>query len=501
MRSADPPILVPLLAGLAAGCYLSHAEFSERDAAADDAGSDRTSVADAPADLPAEAPEAAADDAGLDVPDAVVHCLYEPFGERMVGVLGRATQAPRLFPSGSDVAAVMFHSGGEMWEHSFVGLTTVTADLTSNTPPVRIGEESHGWGEVAFAGDTFGLCWHADPGYVDATYFRRHALDGAPVTTWRPFDPDGEACLGLVHGGGRFAAAWRHWNRDVEPATLAARIGVFDDDGDFVAAPVDLGAGEYPGRTPHLSWDGSRFLVAFPDEAAGGLGVWRLDTAGVLSRLATVPAPGAVHGELSPAGDRVAVVWLAGGADREHRGLFFQVLDAAFVPLGGVFVVEEAGAGATQPELVRVPDGWVLLWHRGFYPDEQVAMFLHLDSDGRPLEPRQTMFVGVNSGYGGPVGLERHGNVYVGLSRYPEGAALEQVYLLRYDCAAGETDVCAAQDARLPAVCDDGSRLGWAWNGSACVEFIGCERDCVGEDCDELARTEWDCLSDRQTCP
>lgn len=72
---------------------------------------------------------------------------------------------------------------------------------------------------------------------------------------------------------------------------------------------------------------------------------------------------------------------------------------------------------------------------------------------------------------------------------------------MRYDCVAGARDVCAPQDAWLPAVCDDGRSLGWAWNGAACVELVACEGDCVGADCDALARSEWDCLSDRQSCP
>jgi hypothetical protein len=486
------------LAGLTTGCFQSYAERS-----ASDAGSDPGAGADAAPDVPAEVlpdtPDDVPDDAPLEVPDVVVRCLYEPAGERFVGVPGHGTSAPRLFPAGSDVGVVMFHSGGEMWEHSYVGMTTVAADLSSNTPALRIGEESHGWGEVAPAGDTFGLCWHADPAYASSTYFRRHALDGTLVTTWSPFDPDGEACLGLLHGDGRFAVAWRHWNHDVEPATLASRVGVLDDAGNLVVAPVDLSVGEYPGRTPHFSWDGSQFLVTLADE--GGIGVWRLSTSGVLSVGATVRAPGALHAELSWGGDRAAVVWLAGGDDREHRGLHLQVLDVAFAPLGDEFVVEPDGAGAAQPELVRVPDGWLLLWHRGFYPDEQVAMLLHLDPLGRPLEPRRLLHLGVNSGYGGPVGLERHGDVFVALSRYPEGSGLEQVHLQRWDCVTGELDVCAPQDAWLPLRCDDGLSLGWAWDGSACVELVGCSDDCVGADCGRLAHTQWDCLSDRQYCP
>ncbi len=494
MRPANPLLLVLCLAGPGTGCFLSYAERAESDASPD-AGADRGSGTDAAPDVPADAPP----DAPADVPEAVVRCLYEPFGERFVGSADHETDAPRLFPSGADVGVVMFHSGGSMWEHSYVGMTTVAGDLSSHTPALRIGEESHGWGEVAFAGDTFGLCWHADPRFESSTYFRRHALDGTPVTTWSPFDPDGEACLGLLHGDDRFAVAWRHWNRDTDPATLASRVGVLDASGNLVATPVDLGVGEYPGRTPTFTWDGSRILVTFPAE--GGLGVWRLGTDGALAPATTVRAPGAVHGELSWDGDRAAAVWLAGGEDRRHRGLFLRVLDAGLAPLGDELVVEPDGAGAAQPELVRVPDGWVLLWHRGYHPDEQVAMFLHLDRLGRPLEPRRTLFVGVNSGYGGPVGLERHGDVYVGLSRYPDGAWLEQVHLLRFDCTPGERDVCAPQDAATPVICDDGRSLGWAWNGRACVELLACDTDCVGADCTRLARSEWDCLSDRQWCP
>jgi hypothetical protein len=128
-------------------------------------------------------------------------------------------------------------------------------------------------------------------------------------------------------------------------------------------------------------------------------------------------------------------------------------------------------------------------------------MMLHLDPEGLPREPRRVLHVGTNSGYGGPSLAAADDQLFIGLSRYPDDRTMEHVFLLRYGCVPGELDVCAAQDASLPAVCDDEDWRRWVWTGVECLELHGCEGDCVGADCDRLARTAWDCAADRQFCP
>jgi hypothetical protein len=483
------------------GCWLSYAEQSGEDAGRDvvpDRGDSPLDVADAPHDLPDAPADAPTDEAEAETIDAVAACLYEPVGgELRVGEGDLSTDAPRIFWTGSELAVTMFASSGGGYGHSYVGISSVPADLSSHTPLRSIGEESHGWGEVAPTGDGFGLCWHADPGYDSATYFRRHAMDGTPVTTWSPFDPDGEACLALVHAGGRFAVAWRHWNVEGEESFIDSRVGVLDGSGTLVATPIDLGIRqEYPGRTPLLAANGPEFLVGWP--ASDGVELHRLTADGAPTLLGTLPATGAVNGKLAVADDRLALAWLSG--ERDHRGLRFQVFGTDLRPREEPLWIEEDGAGASNADVVPVPDGWVLLWHRGSYPDEQVAMVLHLDPDGLPREPRRTLYVGVNSGYGGPSGAAVDDELFVGLSHYPDGSGLEQVFVRRFDCVPGERDVCAAQDADIPVRCADELALGWKWDGSQCLELRGCETDCVGADCDRLARSRWDCLSDRQLC-
>jgi hypothetical protein len=487
-----------LVAGLSpAGCYLSYAERGGADATGD-AGADREERApDVPAEVPLDVSGDDAEDEGETI-DVTAACRYEPLGALQIGEGDFETEAPHVFWTGSDVAVTMFATGGSMVEHIHIAMSNVAPDLSSHTALRTIGEESHGWGEVARAEDSFGLCWNADPGYDGATYFRRHALDGTAVTTWSPVDPDGEACLALAYGGGRFAATWRHARIEGEAYSIDTRVAVLDVSGALVAEPVDLAvAQDYPGVTPMLAWTGEDFLVLRPADDA--LEVSRLSTSGVLSPAGRIRAPGAVYGAMAFAGGRFAVAWQAG--ERGERGLRFQVFGAGLAPAGDELVVEEDGAGAAGPDVAAVADGWVLAWTRGGYPEEQVAMLLHVDPDGLPREPRRVLHVGTNSGYGGPSLAPASDQLFIGLSRYPESRAMEQVFLLRYGCVPGAPDVCAAQDASLPARCTDEISLGWMWTGTGCLELLGCEGDCIGADCDRLAHTAWDCASDRQFCP
>jgi hypothetical protein len=149
--------------------------------------------------------------------------LCEPAGS--IQITGEQSQhnASQLFWNGSEVGVVLMDGGGD-WVHIFVGLVNVAPDLSSHGEEVLIGEESHGWGEPAWTGEALGLCWHGDPGMVGRTAFRLLDRDGGQIGPRVDIDFDGEACLDLAYGAGRFLAAWRHFTHLGEDGLVDTRI-------------------------------------------------------------------------------------------------------------------------------------------------------------------------------------------------------------------------------------------------------------------------------------
>jgi hypothetical protein len=424
-------------------------------------------------------------------------CIYELVAERQISDEAHTVDAPSLFWDGSDVGLVGFEGGGAMTVHSFVSLYDVLPDLSGHTDHGLIGEESHGWGEIAWTGEALGLCWHSDPGFVGRTGFRLHDRDGSALGSRVDLDMDGEACLDLAYGVDRFLAAWRHymWIDDDE-LWIETRIQVLDADGTPLGEPEAVAFGDYPGTTPALEWTGREFIAAVPGEDR--IAFHWIGPDGTFYREAGIIAPGAAYCEFAMTDDGVAVLWAAG--ERWERGLYLTILDGMFEPVSGNILLEEIGVGANGPEVLAAPDGWILAWHVESEEDNH-ATLLHTDADGIPREPRRVIYEGRNCGYGGPAILQLEDDLFVAISHYPDSEApsLEQMYMLKYTCEAGAMDVCAPQDADISwGICDDPFTVGWKWDGGSCQELFGC--DCLGADCSRIARTRWDCLSDRWHC-
>jgi len=434
----------------------------------------------------------------VDVPEEVEEppCLYEPAGVRQLADSGHTSDAPHLVWNGSEVGVVMFEGGGDMIAHSYVSLVNVAPDLSTSTEPRIVGDESHGWGEPAWTGSRLGLCWHTDPGMVGRTAFRLLDRDGDRIGGRVDLDMQGEACLGLVHGDDRFLASWRHKiYTDDDPFDVATWVQVLEADGTPVGSPLELVAGPYPGVTPSLAWTGESFLVVYPGD--GRLSFLWLDPEGEIVNEGEAPAPDAAFCDVAEREGSIAAAWLTG--ERDERGLRFRVFGPGLEPMCGELLLEEDGTGAASPDVAAVPDGWTVSWHVGS-GEEAYAMLLHLDETCMPRQPRILVYETHNSGYGGPTMLSVDGDVFMGISYYPEEHEwLEQVHLHRFACTAGEMDVCARQDAEVSwGICDDPVLFGWKWTGESCQEVLGC--DCLGEDCDALSRSRWDCLADRFHC-
>jgi hypothetical protein len=92
--------------------------------------------------------------------------------------------------------------------------------------------------------------------------------------------------------------------------------------------------------------------------------------------------------------------------------------------------------------------------------------------------------------------------LYVGLSHagaeVPTGR--EGTYVARWDCTAPAEDLCRPESAQA-GDCGGDHVWGFRWTGDRCTPVVGCASDCIGEDCDALARTAVACESDRAECP
>jgi hypothetical protein len=60
-------------------------------------------------------------------------------------------------------------------------------------------------------------------------------------------------------------------------------------------------------------------------------------------------------------------------------------------------------------------------------------------------------------------------------------------------------DGCAAMDVQGQDACNCTS-MGWTWNGSACVALDAGFCECVGKDCDKLAKSKEECETSHAAC-
>jgi hypothetical protein len=150
--------------------------------------------------------------------------------------------------------------------------------------------------------------------------------------------------------------------------------------------------------------------------------------------------------------------------------------------------------------VAAVPDGWAIAWveQSDSARPASAAVLAHLDRRGVPREPRRLVVDGANSAYGGPSLLAHGGALYLAIARPPPPTptAPEQVFVTRLDCVAPAPPRCDAIDARSSG--DDCTTLeGWAWDGVTCAPVI-C--GCAGSECDRIAETQSECMSDHVGC-
>ena len=409
-------VAIPIAAILPA-CWMSHAIGS--DPAGADSGTD---APDAWVD-PGADPDAAGDP---DLPDP--SCTLEPRGARQLTSGGHAASAPRVYWDGDEVGVVFMEGGGDMW-HPQVSMIRVMPDLSDQSALVVVGEESHGWGEPAWTGDSLGICWHTDPGMVGRTAFRMHSASGAILGSRVDLDFSGEACLGLLHREGSFLSSWRSFP-DPGSSGTATMIAVLGPGGSTISGPVEIARGEYPGPTPTLLGVPGGYLVVW---ARSGIvtGRW-LDPSGAVLHESSVEVAAATY---CSAGMRDGLIGLActiAGGDASSVA-FLEVGDGMEI-LAGPVTLSSYEPETGGPDIVGLPDGWAVSWHQGDWTDQR-AYLAHVDEGGDRRQPDLVLREGRNSGYGGPVLMARGDDLYAGISAYPEpDAGLEQAYLMRFEC-------------------------------------------------------------------
>ncbi len=469
---------------LASGCFSSYALTAVSE--------DTSSTPDTPLD-PATDTDASTDTI---MPDTA--CMFEIEGSRqLVAPTDHETDAPRVYWTGSHVGVLMFESGGSI-PHSYVSHTSAEPDLSANTPTMLVGEESHGWGEASWTGSRLGMCWYSDPAMVGRTAFRLLEADGSPVGPMVDIDFEGGSCVGIEYGNGNFLVAWRHEREVAGEWMVDSRVQMLDGTGHAVGDHTDLHEAIYPGLQADLIFTGDRFMVAQPQGDIVQL--YDVDDSGELTHSLSIDWPGASYCDMALAGEVLGLACLSG--ERGLRGLRLVLIDVRGDLVADPLNVEQDGAGAAFPDLVAVPDGWALSWHRGSYPEPEHAFVLHLDEKGVPREPRIVVYNDRNSGYGGPSIAATSDLLFLGISHYPASSPLpwEQVHLYRLRCVPGAPDVCDPMDVHLLSTCDDPGPLGWFWNGAGCQLLMACPGDCEGDGCTRLAPALSDCELDHAHC-
>ncbi len=421
-------------------------------------------------------------------------CALAPVMERFIASYPDGSMhAPDLFLAGDQLGVLMFQS--DTIRHPEIVLSHTDLHLEEVSAPRRVGEESHGWGEAAWNGERVGVCWDGDPDGAGALRFREiDGLDGA-LGPRADFGTETGPCTELVYAHGVYAMTYRSENFDVDPVQVETMLALVAETGEPIAEPMAMARGDYPGRTPSLVATEDGFLALVYEDA--GLRMLGVDPRGEVTRDRTIPLP-VGYTAVALRDDRLGLVSLEGPSDT--RALVFRIAS-----LDGRVLFErpiEGGAPTTAyPRVAARPEGWALLWAEGYRPSER-EIILSLDPDGVPLAARRTLYDGAHSGYGGPSVLSVDDTLYVGISH--EGTeppmGREGTYVQRWECGAPPEDLCRAQDARA-ADCDGERVWGFRWTGDRCAPVVGCESDCVGEDCMSLSRTEVACESDRIECP
>lgn len=469
---------------LCGGCYLSHEVVPSEDGG-------RDAGRDARADAGADAPHAG--DAGI---DARVRCALQLEAESAVALDedGNA-YAPDIFWSGERIGVVVSEDNAGGFEHGTVSATHTHPALTEAVRALRVvGEDSHGWGEAAWNGEGFGLCWSGDPAGQSGTHFREvSGLEGALGP--RTYLGEGsEACFDMVFAHGRYALARRQLREGGRIETLVQVLG---RDGVRAGEPLSMGTAEYPGHSATLGVTDSGFIAV--SNVGEEVRLLRFDRDGVVTSDQRVGIPG-IFTSFASRGDQIALLTATG--ERETSPLLLTVLDESLRTVFSRSIADGAPTTST-PRVHAMAEGWLLVWGEGSRPSYR-AMMLSLDEEGLPTAPRRVLYAGPHSDYGGPSIVSGGDATFVGISHQlpgtPDGGR-QFTYVQRWTCGEDE-DLCRAQDARAEdaADCTRSVVLGWRFDGSACVPLFDCDTGCEGADCDHLAVSRFACESDRREC-
>jgi hypothetical protein len=343
-----------------------------------------------------------------------------------------ASLAVQAFANGSaelpdDIELLQVHVG-EGWPDG------VRVDV----PPHLAGELAVGWAEMTGASHgRVALAWHQETTGVGLPQFRTVDPNEPPGRA-APLAEKGGAVLSLVRGAGvhdgaftgsGFGVVWRDHNAPgIGP--VRPMLAVVDDAGAPVLGPVVVaGPDDYPGPSPALGWNGSKYLLGVPfDEChvddticfahsivLAELRPGREDERSHLEALAAIPTldPATVPTSVMLATfDREA--WLAWvepiTAGDEARVIRAVRLDGEGRPSAEPVRVAERAALASPVSLSVTELGPVLSWvekgDAGRPSNELGASFVavqQLDHDGAPRAPAIRIASTAVDGYGPPM--------------------------------------------------------------------------------------------------
>ncbi|MFT5354471.1 MAG: hypothetical protein ACI9KE_001676 [Polyangiales bacterium] len=484
-----------LLLVFSSGCYVSHGldESTESDSGP---GFDGGSGFDAGPGFDA------ASDAGPGSDAGPPRCSSVKIRELLIAgpEAGGGVTTPDIFFVGADIGLVVTDNNIETGAHGVVSSSRVRADFSVVTPLRRVGEDTHGWGEAAWNGDGFGVCWSGDPGGVNALHFREvEGFEGA-LGERSNFGPGSSSCLELVFAHGIYVAAWRQ-NVEEGTAALVARV---ERDGSRPNVPINVGTLESGSYAPRIRATDDGFVVVTALEDS--IRFMRLDGEANIVEDRSVSLPGVSYAEfdvrrgvnIRGGGEEFGVLALVG--PRDSRRLEFFTYDSDF-NLSARRELLDGAPTAAYPRIVAAPEGWRLIWAEGSRPS-YLAMMLTLDPLGIPLAPRTVLHRGQHSGYGGPALAVLGDTTYVAIAHSlleaPESGR-QYVHLQEWRCSEEPRDLCAPQEILDRGDCEEPSLLGWLWNGEACEPTYACS-SCFGASCAEVAPSLFACESDHREC-
>lgn len=467
--------VVCAVASLCVGCYLSH-ERSDPPEGRLDGGIDAPAL-----------------DVGVDAPG---RCALELEGESLVAVDDDGNAyAPDIFDALGRIGVVVSEDNAGGFVHGTVSWTDTDSTLSEPPRTLRVaGEDSHGWGEAAWNGEGFGLCWSGDPAGENGTHFREVSRADGSLGPRTYLGAGSEACLDLVFAHGRYALARRHRQED---GMIESRVQVLGRDGVTQGEPFSLGATEYPGSSVTLASTDSGFIAV--SSVQENVRILRFDRDARITSDERVPI-GGTFTSFALRGDQIG--FLTVGGERDASGLLFTILDEALRVVSSRRIADGAPTTST-PRVHARPEGWMLVWGEGARPSYR-AMVLPIDAEGRPTAPRRVLHAGPHSGYGGPSLISVGETTFVGISHQRPGeedGARQFTYVQRWMCVPAE-EMCRPQEARTDgsADCARSQILGWRFDGEACAPVFACDSACVGADCDRLAVSRFACESDRREC-